>query len=630
MNLPRLLASCRFARFAWPLVIAIAFVAVPVHGQDDDPAGTPSYVVYTPDEVMPVQGPAPLQFSYQLTITSPTGMPANTNATVTVVGEATLAPAAVPLATASGFVTFSAATLEFSGPQQSKTITVQLRIPSGTVEGQFSFHISTTGWPSGHAIRDNGTDVNMTVTLPLPVTAPLVTIESPAPNATYNYVAGGSPTLVPVTVKAVAAANTTVQQVAAWVRAVNDAGVEFLSEALNLSVSGTGMSQATGTLSYPVTEPGTYTISATAKDNLDGAATDSLAFIVTRTVPPPTVVISQPNQTSFDYHLGGPALSIPFAFEARSQFGGIKSIAVTLDGQSVPFSAPALGALVVTGTGTLTIAAGGDYELVVTAKDDYGTAVATTSFVVNAISDTNERPVRGVVFFDVNANGVMDGDDYGLPGMKVRLVNLWGHTAKTTTSADGEYVFNAKPGVYVVWVDCVDGFAPTTLIAHPVVVYQSAVDVADTGFKLSFLDLMGMRAEGKSHGFWKNNVDKAISGKKGAQVPAASVRAYTTQLGDLALSPFDALTMPAALTTLSSSSSKPKALLAKQLLAAEYNYANGAYIDDNAALTYAFIYWGEHVMKNADSLSRVYVLWAKDWFDAYNNSEGGRIRGSLL
>jgi hypothetical protein len=68
-------------------------------------------------------------------------------------------------------------------------------------------------------------------------------------------------------------------------------------------------------------------------------------------------------------------------------------------------------------------------------------------------------------------------------------------------------------------------------------------------------------------------------------------------------------------------------LLAKQLLASEYNYQNAAYLNGNATLTYAFVYWGEWVLGNSSNLSSTYVIWAKDWFDAYNNTHGGAISG---
>jgi len=71
----------------------------------------------------------------------------------------------------------------------------------------------------------------------------------------------------------------------------------------------------------------------------------------------------------------------------------------------------------------------------------------------------------------------------------------------------------------------------------------------------------------------------------------------------------------------------PKDLLSKQLIASEFNYQNAAYIGGNKNLTFVFLWWGEYVLKNSTSYSSTYLIWTKDWFDAYNNSHGGVVAG---
>jgi len=129
-------------------------------------------------------------------------------------------------------------------------------------------------------------------------------------------------------------------------------------------------------------------------------------------------------------------------------------------------------------------------------------------------------------------------------------------------------------------------------------------------------DLCGKIADGRTIGFWKNNISKYLAGvTKGIQIPAEDMKVY------LSLLPIEA---KAALDILENRSSEPRALLAKQLLGARLNQARGAFIDGDADFTREFINWGITLLAS-DSVTDVQLLAAKDLFDAYNNSHGGRI-----
>jgi hypothetical protein len=164
--------------------------------------------------------------------------------------------------------------------------------------------------------------------------------------------------------------------------------------------------------------------------------------------------------------------------------------------------------------------------------------------------------------------------------------------------------------------------------SRSVTVGTSNVCAPDIGLGLNLSAIRGMTANGFTIGYWKNNVDKAISGKSaGTQVSAATIKCYTTAIGDFALTKFDNLTMKQASAYMGSNSSKAQDLLAKQLVASEYNYQNGAYLNGNRTLTFLFMFWGEYVLQNYSSYSSTYVINAKDWFDAYNNTHGGALVG---
>jgi hypothetical protein len=232
--------------------------------------------------------------------------------------------------------------------------------------------------------------------------------------------------------------------------------------------------------------------------------------------------------------------------------------------------------------------------------------------------------VAGVVFFDINGDGVQGIDEPGIEGVTVSLTP----GGSVGTDASGAYLFEDNvPGDYNVSFETPDGLTPTTATSVDFVIVDEDI-VVNAGFALNFEEICGAIADGRTIGFWKNNIGKALSGKnKGVQVSAAALNSYTDLISDFALEPFEGLTMADAENILTARGSDESVLLAKQLLGSEYNYAAGAYINGNELVTRLFVYQGEYVLKNASEYSRSEILEMKDWFDAYNNSHGGAIEG---
>lgn len=281
-------------------------------------------------------------------------------------------------------------------------------------------------------------------------------------------------------------------------------------------------------------------------------------------------------------------------------------------------------------TRTVTLTLGGYWgtgDVTIAVKSGNGYTLGTVQGPVCAEAPPQTFALCGEVFFDANYNGVYNPDEIGLGGVTVTLQKADGTVVATTTSdANGAYSFTDLPaGSYVVLVADVNGLLPTTLTEHEVMVTADTC-VDDTGFGLDFTAIGSMSANGFTIGYWKTNIDKAIKGQtKGVQVSAATLASYTTTVGGLAIEPFAGLTLTQASATLSATGSQPSLLLAKQLLGSEYNYANGAYLNGDASLTYLFVFFGEHVLKHAAEYPADYVLKVKDWFDAYNNTHGGVI-----
>jgi hypothetical protein len=605
-------------------------VALTARAQDDDPGGSPSPVVYNPNVVMSLQGVAPLNGSYQLAIQSPSAYPNGVYTTIQLSVTVKGVPAGMSEAEAAQFVTFAPGTIEFSGPGQTKTVTVNVSIPSGSEDGAFKYLIQSGPWPTNVGIVDNGTYINMVVTPPITFPPVAVEVTGPGAGATFTHVLGEPPVEIPISVTGKASNSNPVDAVTVTVTGVDAAGGAIAIPTVTWNYGGAGSAQEVVSTQFPASSPGVYTITATAQDHLGGTATATSTFTVNQVVPPPVVVFTQAPAATYDYYLGSPALQVPFAFKGASLQGNIQSLTAKLNGVPVAFTPAGLASLTATGTGTLAIAAGGDYVVEVTATTEHGTGTATAEFHVNALVPATFA-VHGSVFFDVNSDGHQQPFDFGLPDFSVTLTAANGTTTTVKTGADGLYSFEAKPGTYRVAVQPVKGFDFSTAHTWTITVSSSAVTVPECGLIICFNDLWTMRADGCTIGFWKNNISKALGGKGcGAQIPAAKIATLTTAVASLGLEPFDGLTPAQALTRLQSTSSAAKDLLAKQLLAAEYNYANGAFIGGNAVLTYAFVYWGEYTLKNAASFSRGNLLYVQEWMEAYNSSHGWVVLGPLL
>lgn len=132
----------------------------------------------------------------------------------------------------------------------------------------------------------------------------------------------------------------------------------------------------------------------------------------------------------------------------------------------------------------------------------------------------------------------------------------------------------------------------------------------------SLWNLCGKIADGRTIGFWKNNITKYISGaNKGIQISPSDMEAYLSEWN---------ISASEALALLSSNSSDPKDLLAKQLMGSKMNVARGAYIDGSEVYTRELLEWAESLLSH-EEIPSDQILAAKDLLDAYNNSHGNAI-----
>ncbi|MBS0633252.1 MAG: hypothetical protein JSS11_15180, partial [Verrucomicrobia bacterium] len=393
----------------------VAVVASPALKAAGAPPGSPVPVIYSPDTAQSAQGTAPFTYNYDLTVTSPSSLPAGTT-TITMSLGVIASPAGSDNATALSYVTFSAPVLTFTGPNQMKTTTVRLAIPAGSANGDFAYLITTSGWPTGYNITDNGTRINAHVNPPSGLEPPVVTISSPDDGTNYTHTIGAPAIMVPITVTGGATNSAPVTALTATITGYsNDNTVILPTTALNLVLTGLGTANTQGSVfgGFPVLLPGSYTVSATAT-NSEGQSVTSVDFTVDEIAPPPTVEILAP-VTDYSYLKGVTAATVPYSIKATSLQGGIITLQATLDGDPIVITNLAgvstdgvtPGQLVATGLGNWVFSTsailGGttEHTLVVTATDPQGSATATTKFKVTellpSITTTIAPPLDGSV-----------------------------------------------------------------------------------------------------------------------------------------------------------------------------------------------------------------------------------------
>jgi hypothetical protein len=238
-------------------------------------------------------------------------------------------------------------------------------------------------------------------------------------------------------------------------------------------------------------------------------------------------------------------------------------------------------------------------------------------------ADLPEEFVSGFVFYDANNNGVKDAGEPGIPGIPVNLL-VDGSPVTQTSAADGSYKFESLyPVEYTVSTSELVGFLNSTALSHTV---TATAENVNFGFFVDYAWINGKTANGFTIGYWKNNIDKAIANRtNGIQVSKSTLLGYVSSLSSFALPPLNVDTLKKASDILSKTGSNPSDLLAKQLIASELNYLNGAYVDGNALATYFFLFQGEYLLHNSASFSASQLLTQKDYYDAYNNSHGGAI-----
>ncbi|MEN9633142.1 MAG: hypothetical protein RL077_1546 [Verrucomicrobiota bacterium] len=543
---------------------------------------------------------------------------------------------------------------------------------SYTIAGEHFLEITTTN-DGGSATATTSFSVN--VMSPTPV----VTIVSPALNASFTLPVGAASLSIPFSFGTTTSTGFTVDTISATLD-----GVPVTITTNSPAVLGTATA-VTSSGNLLNVGPGTHTLIATAT-SAGVVDSDAVTFSVQAPqVSLPTVLINTPLLGSTYTILlasssscnGSVTVPLSFVGTSTASTAVITQLSATLDGRAVAVSSSPLNQKSVTGTASLVLTTSGTHTIGVTATDACGVASATRTFQVVVVFSKN---ICGRVFFDVNFDGVFDGGehedtgsrydddrrgyrsdrysdqgscrdlgdrynsryddddrncpDFGLSGVTITLLSASGATVATTVSdSSGRYCFTGvAPGTYSVTLGALVGFAgfsPTTLSSRAVTVTTQNVLVRDFGLGLNFSAIRTFCATGKPVEFWKVQIDKCIKNDRSAEVSADKVNSYLKAIGSMCLSLFDRYSLKQSTGTMGAGSSEVRVQLAKQLLAAEFNFANGSYINGHRMLTYCFIQWGErtHSVTSCAKYSTSYCNTATAWFKAYNCSQGGIVSG---
>lgn len=477
----------KFPTLLLPLVsLAVAFFGASLHAQapgPNDDLGFQSPVSYFPVARV-IQGNQPLIQTFQLDIISPDNLPADTPVTVALNLSVLSKPEGVTDATALGFVSLSATTLTFSGPNDRKTIQVSVNFPVGEAAGDYAYKILPSGWPvTANGIFDLGATINAIVAPPAATdtSPPAVVLLTPADGDQFTYFpASGVPVTVPV----------------AFAATVGPGGapIDRMSATLNgvpIPVTTTGLDtlSASASATLTLTAGGIYTLAVTGGNlNGDGVATAELTVNVS--APPPVITASAPTPgASFSFTLGGAGASVPVSFAANSPFGNITALAATLNGGAVAglqFSGVG-AATTATGSGLLTITTPGNYTLRFTAANEFG--AATPVDVPFTVVGLTPPPT---VAIDTPVDGANFARNAGDPATAVNVTfhgaTAFGTLTSVAATLDGQPVAATVNGLNTAAITGTAALSFTSGGAHTFVVTVSngaAQATATTHFTLT-------------------------------------------------------------------------------------------------------------------------------------------------
>ena len=236
--------------------------------------------------------------------------------------------------------------------------------------------------------------------------------------------------------------------------------------------------------------------------------------------------------------------------------------------------------------------------------------------------------ISGSVYTDGNSNSSRDASETGISNVTVNLFDSSDTFLETkATDGSGNYLFEAYPaGRYSVKLD-------TTTIVNTKTQYLGrttplSLDVTigpnSSGNNFGFAPLSNklindlkfgtLPTNGLTPGFWKKQLQSAITGNGSPTVSKASLLLYISQIRNLLLTdPYQLGTgdgLQAAYDILNKPVKTDLDALNQQLLALEFNYVSDHGITSDLPLELVLIGWGEGLVVEATSSSSAITPYA--------------------
>jgi hypothetical protein len=396
--------------------------------------------------------------------------------------------------------------------------------------------------------------------------------------------------------------------------------------ALSLSNGAKTVSSSDGSYAFAQLPAGTYTVTM---GKLDGYY--PIPYYSTDPTDTKTRTISA-SVTGVDFGLSYESIS-GFAFRDNDADGVRDPGEEGLAGATLTLSGVASNSAVSDSDGSYLFdhLKGGIASYTVTASSlagEYHTPYSnsTTAWTGNASSSQvnfgfSHESIAGVVSYDINQNGVRDPEEPGIPGLTLRLSG----GPYTISGPDGSYLFDNLKGAatYTVSADNRVGFVQIAASSQTLTPAGSVPAIANFCFALDPAWLDGKSANTNTVEYWKNSLEKAIQNKDHDKLATKSaLLGYVATLSNFALDPLNVSTLDEAYDYLRGKNSVYDKSLAKQLMAAEFNYLSGAYLGDNALATYFFVYQGENMLANPGLFSSKQLHDQRKIYEDYNKGRG--------
>jgi len=377
-------------------------------------------VAYSPAATT-LQGTEPYAYGPESIVITPPKLTAGTySLTLTVTATS---PSSVSSATALSFVTLggtgvtkvSAGVYSVSfkydptgaNGAENLTVTFSESVPLGSYAGSYVYSVVASGWPATdtakNSVANGAAQVSETISAP----APAISIALPTSGQAFTLPTGETTVQVPYDIEGTTVSGSTLSAASASISGSPVSGFAPVFYGLGTASVTTNIGTA-GSHATIGLAAGTYTLTATAANNLGGTATATSVTFTVAVPTPPTIAITSPASGQvFSASGASGTASVAVAISGKTASGTISSAtaAMVQNGTSAavvvfPATFSGVGTAAVSDTAAVNLAPG-SYTISASATSSVGGTTAATPVtftVLGAPSIAISSPTSGEVF----------------------------------------------------------------------------------------------------------------------------------------------------------------------------------------------------------------------------------------